>query len=46
MSDFALYLEDIVQAMEFILRFVEGMDFAAFLQDEKAKSAVVRQFNR
>lgn len=43
MRDFALYLKDIVKAIELIGGFVEGMDFSAFSKDEKTKSAVVRQ---
>jgi len=44
MRDFTLYLKDIVRSMELIQSFVEGMDFSVFTQDEKTKSAVVRQF--
>ena len=42
MRDFTLYLEDIVQSMQLIQCFVEGMDCAAFTEDEKTRSAVVR----
>ena len=37
-----LYLEDIVEAGGKILRFCEGMDEAAFLADEMAQDAVLR----
>lgn len=38
-----LYLSEIISAAITIKNFTEGMDKSAFLKDEKAKSAVVRQ---
>ncbi len=43
MREVRLYLEDILQAMEGIEAFVEGMDFKAFLADDKTSSAVIRK---
>ncbi len=40
----ALYLQDIKIAIEKILRFVEGMRYEDFLQDEKTLDSVVRNF--
>ena len=36
------YLRDVLEAMEKALRFVEGMDYAAFAEDDKTAFAVVR----
>ena len=44
MRDQALYLRDILAAIESIRAFVQGMDFAAFRADDKTLSAVVRKF--
>jgi uncharacterized protein with HEPN domain len=43
MRDVTLYLKDILESMRAIEAFVEGMDFKAFMQDLKTRSAVVRQ---
>jgi len=40
----ALYLSEILEAIGSIKDFTHGMDREAFLNDEKTKSAVVRQF--
>lgn len=39
-----LYLTDILEAMEAIERFVEGMEFEDFKVDDKTSSAVIRKF--
>ena len=44
MREYKLYLSDIVAAMESIERFVEGMTFEEFQQDDKTASAVIRKF--
>lgn len=44
MRDFKLYLNDILEAMESIERFVEGMEFEGFQSDDKTASAVIRKF--
>jgi uncharacterized protein with HEPN domain len=44
MRNHRLYLKDILEAMESIERFVEGMNFDEFIQDDKTASAVVRKF--
>lgn len=44
MRDFTLYLRDMLESMTLIESFVEGMDYAAFVEDEKTKGAVVRHF--
>lgn len=44
MRDYRLYLKDILAAIESIESFVEGMDFAAFCEDDKTSSAVLRKF--
>ncbi|NVO06701.1 MAG: DUF86 domain-containing protein [Rhodoferax sp.] len=38
------YLGHIVEAIDRVLRYVEGMTEAAFLQDEKTQDAVIRNF--
>ena len=38
------YLRDILEAMEAVESFVAGMDFNAYMEDFKTRSAVVRQF--
>jgi len=43
MRDFTLYLHDILEAIESIESFVEGMEEKAFLADDKTTSAVVRK---
>ena len=42
--DHRLFLRDIIDAMNAIEEFVEGMDFEAFLVDDKTTSAVIRKF--
>ncbi|MCH7731135.1 MAG: DUF86 domain-containing protein [Candidatus Marinimicrobia bacterium] len=42
--DLRLYLEDILESCRFIQEFVHGMDFEAFVGDEKTTSAVIRKF--
>lgn len=44
MRDSRLYLKDILNAMEAIDSFVEGMDFENFQNDDKTSSAVIRKF--
>jgi uncharacterized protein with HEPN domain len=44
MRDYKLYLKDILDAVESIETFVEGMDFEEFEKDDKTSSAVVRKF--
>ncbi len=44
MRDPTLYLKDILEAMEAIERFVEGMEFEYFKSDDKTSSAVLRKF--
>ena len=43
MRNHRLYLKDIFEAMDAVQAFVEGMDFNAFLADDKTVSAVVRK---
>lgn len=42
--DYGLYLKDILEAMEGIEKFVEGMSFEEFRGDDKTVSAVIRKF--
>ena len=42
--DYSLFLKDIIQAMEAIEKFVEGMDLEKFIGDDKTSSAVIRKF--
>lgn len=44
MREYKLYLSDIAAAMDSIERFVEGITFEQFQQDDKTTSAVVRKF--
>lgn len=44
MRNYKLYLKDILEAMTAIEKFVEGMEFDEFKQDDKSSSAVVRKF--
>ena len=44
MRDYSLYLKDILNAIEAIEKFVEGMEFKDFKRDDKASSAVIRKF--
>ncbi len=41
MRNYRLYLKDILEAMTSIQSFIEGMDFDAFIADDKTVSAVV-----
>ena len=43
MRDYRYYLEDILQAMERIEEFVQGMTFDVFVSDDKTASATVRK---
>ena len=42
--DIKLYVKDILDAVIAIERFVEGMDFEQFKEDDKTSSAVIRKF--
>lgn len=42
--DYGLYLKDILEAMESIEKFVEGLSFEEFRGDDKTVSAVIRKF--
>ena len=44
MRDYRLFLKDVINAMEAIESFVEGMDFEDFVEDDKTSSAVIRKF--
>ena len=44
MRDHKLYLTDVLAAIESIERFIEGMSFEDFQQDDKTASAVIRKF--
>lgn len=44
MRDYHLYLRDIIDAMHAIESFVKDMDFAAFKEDDRTSSAVIRKF--
>lgn len=44
MRDYRLYLKDILEALESIEAFVQGMDQDDFERDDKTTSAVVRKF--
>jgi uncharacterized protein with HEPN domain len=44
MRDYKLYIKDILDAMEAIETFVEGMEFDQFRADDKTSSAVIRKF--
>ncbi len=41
--DYALFVQDILAAMDAIEQFVQGMDLQEFRQDDKTSSAVVRK---
>ena len=43
MRDYLVYLKDILAAIKSIDGFVAGMDFAAFQEDDKTVSAVIRK---
>ena len=42
MRDPSLYVEDILEAIEKIKRYIEGMNFDEFIEDEKTVDAVIR----
>ena len=44
MRNYTLYLKDIVEAMEAIERFVEGIEFDSFQRNDMISSAVIRKF--
>ena len=44
MRDPTIYLKDILEAIEAIERFTEGIDYEAFCQDDMRSSAVIRKF--
>ena len=44
MRHYRLYLRDILEAMEAIEEFIQGMDFEQFKQDDRTASAVIRKF--
>jgi len=44
MRDYALFLKDIVTAMDAIEKFVDGIDFDRFQSDDLVSSAVIRKF--
>ncbi|MFH1440490.1 MAG: HepT-like ribonuclease domain-containing protein [Candidatus Omnitrophota bacterium] len=44
MRDYSLYVADILDAIEAIAEFVEGIEFEDFKQDDKTSSAVIRKF--
>jgi len=41
--DYSLFVKDILNSIDKIESFIEGMDFEEFMKDEKTKSAVVRE---
>ncbi len=41
--DYSLFIKDILNSIDKIESFIEGMDFEEFMKDEKTKSAVVRE---
>jgi uncharacterized protein with HEPN domain len=44
MRDPIIYLKDILEAIEAIERFTEGIDFEVFSRDDMRSSAVIRKF--
>ncbi len=44
MRNYKIYVEDILNAIESILKFTEGMNLEDFQKDDKTCSAVVRKF--
>lgn len=44
MRDYSLYLKDIIEAMDAIEKFVEGIDFDSFRSNDLISSAVIRKF--
>lgn len=43
MRDYRLFIKDIISAIESIEKFVEGMNFDEFTNDDKTSSAVIRK---
>ena len=43
MRDTSLYVKDILDAIESIEKFTVGMEYEAFLDDDKSLSAVIRK---
>ncbi len=41
--DYRLFIKDMLESMEAIERFVEGMEFEDFVKDDKTTSAVIRK---
>ncbi len=41
--NYVLFLRDMIEAMERIQEFIQGMDFDAFCRDDKTVSAVLRK---
>lgn len=46
MRDYSLYLKDILEAMEAIEKFVEGIDFDNFQKNDMVSSTVIRKFEK
>ncbi len=44
MREYSLYFKDILEAMAAIEKFVAGMEFEDFKNDDKTSSAVIRKF--
>jgi uncharacterized protein with HEPN domain len=44
MRDYTLYLKDILESMEAIEKFVEGIEFDSFQRSDMISSAVIRKF--
>lgn len=44
MRDSELYIRDIIESMEKILRYTRGMDFEDFVENGMAYDAVIRNF--
>jgi uncharacterized protein with HEPN domain len=44
MRDYTLHLKDILEAMEAIEKFVEGIEFDSFQRNDMISSAVIRKF--
>ncbi|MHA1868169.1 MAG: HepT-like ribonuclease domain-containing protein [Candidatus Heimdallarchaeaceae archaeon] len=42
--DYRLFLKDIIEAIESIEEFVEGINFKEFISDDKTASVVIRKF--
>ena len=42
-EEFLDYIEDIIRAMDSVIKFVEGTDYSDFVKDDKTISAVIRK---